>query len=109
MLFLLSIVTCLDRMRIPVAGPRMQADLGITPQRWGWVVGAFTLSCALFEIQSGALGDRIGRRPPGFNVRQAASCDDGTGASAPVPNTRVTARCRAELDIRLYSQYPESS
>jgi MFS transporter, ACS family, glucarate transporter len=62
MLFLLSVITYLDRVCISVAGPRMQADLNISPERWGWVVGAFTISYAAFEIPSGALGDRIGPR-----------------------------------------------
>lgn len=62
LLFLLSIITYIDRVCISVAGPRMQADLGLTPDRWGWVVGAFTLAYALFEIPTGALGDRIGPR-----------------------------------------------
>src|SRR5215510_13522945 len=62
LLFFLSIITYLDRVCISVAGPRMQSDLGITPERWGWVVGAFTLSYALFEIPSGVMGDRIGAR-----------------------------------------------
>jgi MFS transporter, ACS family, glucarate transporter len=62
MLFLLSVITYLDRVCISVAGPRMQADLGIPPEQWGWIVGAFTLSYAAFEIPSGALGDRIGPR-----------------------------------------------
>ena len=40
------------------------ALLALSPreERWGWVVGAFTLSYALFEIPSGALGDRLGQR-----------------------------------------------
>ena len=62
LLFLLSIITYLDRVCISVAGPRMQADLGIDPTGWGWVVGAFTLSYAAFEIPSGAWGDRYGPR-----------------------------------------------
>src|SRR3989304_5777243 len=53
MLFLLSIITYLDRVCISVAGPRMQADLDISPERWGWVMGAFTLAYAMFEIQTG--------------------------------------------------------
>jgi hypothetical protein len=36
----------------------MQADLGISPEWWGWVVGVFAMSYAAFEIPSGALGDR---------------------------------------------------
>jgi MFS family permease len=62
LLFFLSIITYLDRVCISVAGPRMQDDLGISPERWGWVVGAFTLSYAIFEIPGGAMGDRIGPR-----------------------------------------------
>jgi len=62
MLFLLSIITYIDRVCISVAGPAMQKDLGISPERWGWVVGVFAIAYAAFEIPSGALGDRIGAR-----------------------------------------------
>jgi sugar phosphate permease len=61
-LFFLSIITYIDRVCISVAGRTMQDDLGISPDRWGWVLGAFALSYAAFEIPSGALGDRIGPR-----------------------------------------------
>jgi MFS transporter, ACS family, glucarate transporter len=62
LLFFLSMVTYLDRVCIAVAGPEMQKDLGLSPSQWGWVVGIFALSYAIFEIPSGALGDRIGPR-----------------------------------------------
>jgi len=62
MLSLLAIITYLDRVCISVAGPRMQAELGIGPEAWGWVTGMFVLSYGIFEIPSGALGDRIGPR-----------------------------------------------
>lgn len=62
LLFLLVFVMYLDRLCIAVAGPRMQQDLNLSPQEWGWVIGAFTLAYALFEMPSGALGDRIGQR-----------------------------------------------
>jgi MFS family permease len=61
-LVLLSIITYLDRLAIAVAGTRMQEELGITPERWGWVLGVFLLSYGAFEIPTGALGDRIGQR-----------------------------------------------
>lgn len=61
-LFILSIVTYMDRVCMSVAGPRIQADLGLSPSQWGWVGGAFTLGYALFEIPSGAMSDRIGAR-----------------------------------------------
>jgi MFS family permease len=62
MLSLLAIITYLDRVCISVAGPRMQAELHISPEAWGWVTGIFALSYGLFEIPSGARGDRIGPR-----------------------------------------------
>lgn len=58
----LSIITFLDRLSIAVAGPRIQDALHIPPERWGWVLGAFVLGYGIFEIPSGALGDRIGQR-----------------------------------------------
>ena len=62
LLILLFAITYIDRVCISVAGPRMQADLGIDPIGWGWVTAMFTLSYCLFEIPTGALGDRIGPR-----------------------------------------------
>ena len=61
-LFVLVFVMYLDRLGIAVAGTRMQHELQISPSRWGWIIGAFTLSYALFEMPSGILGDRIGAR-----------------------------------------------
>jgi MFS family permease len=62
LLILLFAITYIDRVCISVAGPRMQADLHIDPIGWGWVTAMFTLSYCLFEIPTGALGDRIGPR-----------------------------------------------
>ena len=62
LLFLLSIITYLDRVCISVAGPAMQSELGLSASQWGLVVGVFALSYAIFEIPSGSMGDRIGAR-----------------------------------------------
>ena len=62
LLCLLMVITYLDRVCIAVAGPRMQEALHISAVGWGWVTGVFTLAYAIFEIPSGALGDRIGPR-----------------------------------------------
>lgn len=62
LLSLLAIITYLDRVCIAVAGPRMQENLHISPEAWGWVASLFFISYATFEIPSGALGDRIGPR-----------------------------------------------
>jgi len=62
LLGLLAIITYLDRACIAVAGPRMQADLHISPAGWGWVTGIFFFAYAVFEIPTGALADRLGPR-----------------------------------------------
>ena len=62
LLALLSIITYLDRVCIAVAGPRMQDDLHISPEAWGWVTGIFAISYGAFAIPIGALGDRFGPR-----------------------------------------------
>ena len=62
LLSLLSIITYVDRVCISVAGPAMQKDLDISPEQWGWVVAAFAIAYAVFEIPSGAMGDTIGPR-----------------------------------------------
>jgi MFS family permease len=62
LLILLFAITYIDRVCISVAGPRMQEDLHIDPVGWGWVTAMFTLAYCLFEIPTGALGDRLGPR-----------------------------------------------
>jgi ACS family glucarate transporter-like MFS transporter len=61
-LVLLFAITYIDRVCISVAGPRIQEDLGLDSVAWGWVTAMFTLSYGLFEIPTGAMGDRIGPR-----------------------------------------------
>jgi ACS family glucarate transporter-like MFS transporter len=62
LLVLLSVITYMDRICISHAGRRMQEELSISPERWGWVLGAFMLGYGVFEIPSGAWGDRRGQR-----------------------------------------------
>jgi ACS family glucarate transporter-like MFS transporter len=61
-LCLLAAITYLDRVAISVAGPRIQESLQLSPEMWGWVVGIFTVSYAVFEIPTGRMGDRNGAR-----------------------------------------------
>jgi MFS transporter, ACS family, glucarate transporter len=55
-------VTYLDRVCIARAKGQIQADLGLTEVQMGFVFSAFTLAYAMFEIPTGAWGDRIGPR-----------------------------------------------
>nr|WP_236676221.1 MFS transporter [Chryseolinea lacunae] len=62
LLVLLSVITYLDRVCMNVVAKYVKADLGLDNQQFGYVLAAFSLAYALFEIPTGALGDRIGAR-----------------------------------------------
>ena len=49
-LSLLSVITYLDRICVSVAGPRMQDELGLSPERWGWVLSAFILAYGISAL-----------------------------------------------------------
>jgi sugar phosphate permease len=55
-------ITYMDRVAISAAVPSIQKDLGLTTITIGWVLAAFQLSYALFQIPGGWLGDRFGPR-----------------------------------------------
>jgi ACS family glucarate transporter-like MFS transporter len=57
-----SVITFMDRLAIAVAGPGVQHDLHLTPVKWGWVLSSYVFANTVFEIPSGALGDRYGQR-----------------------------------------------
>lgn len=61
-LFLLSTITYLDRVCMNVVSKYVKTDLNLDNQQFGYILGAFSLAYALFEIPTGALGDQIGPR-----------------------------------------------
>lgn len=58
----LAAVTYLDRVCIAQTAGDMKRDLGLSDVQMGYVFSAFTLAYALFEMPSGAWGDRVGTR-----------------------------------------------
>jgi len=61
-LFVLANLTYIDRICLSLAAVPIQTEMGLSPSQWGWVLGAFALAYALFEIPAGVMGDRIGPR-----------------------------------------------
>jgi MFS transporter, ACS family, glucarate transporter len=61
-LFLLSTITFLDRVCMNVVSKYVKADLGLNNEQFGYILGAFSLAYALFEMPTGILGDRLGPR-----------------------------------------------
>jgi len=62
LLFFLILITYLDRICISLVGVRIKSEFKLTNAQFGWVLSAFALAYALFEMPSGMLGDRIGQR-----------------------------------------------
>lgn len=62
LLFLISVVTYLDRVNISVAARQMMPALGLTDMQMGRIFSAFVVGYALCQIPGGWLGDRWGSR-----------------------------------------------
>jgi len=62
LLYFLILITYLDRITISLLGVRIKAAFHLSNTEFGWVLSAFVLAYALFEIPSGILGDRLGQR-----------------------------------------------
>jgi sugar phosphate permease len=55
-------ITYLDRICIGLVGKRIITEFHLTNEQFGWVLSAFSLAYAVFEIPSGILGDRRGQK-----------------------------------------------
>ena len=56
------LITYMDRVVISTAAPSIQAEFGLTKETMGWILGAFQISYAMFQIPGGWLGDKFGPR-----------------------------------------------
>ncbi|MSO72388.1 MAG: MFS transporter [Rhodospirillaceae bacterium] len=55
-------ITYMDRVVMSAAVPSIQAEFGFDIVTMGWILSAFQLSYALFQIPGGWLGDKFGPR-----------------------------------------------
>lgn len=62
MLFVISAIAFLDRTNISVAGVQMRQDFGIDQITLGWVLSAFLIGYAAFQVPAGWLAARLGPR-----------------------------------------------
>ncbi len=61
-MFLLALLLYIDRICISVAKDPIAGELGLSDKAMGWVLSAFALGYALFQVPSGLLADRLGPR-----------------------------------------------
>jgi ACS family glucarate transporter-like MFS transporter len=62
LLFLIIVLTFLDRINISVAARYIQLEYGLDNRRLGYVLSAYVLGYGLLQIPGGLLGDRWGPR-----------------------------------------------
>ncbi len=55
-------ITYFDRVLLSAAVPSIQKDFGFSLITMGWVLGAYQIAYAVFQIPGGWLGDRFGAR-----------------------------------------------
>lgn len=55
-------ITYMDRVVISAAAPFIKEEFALSQETMGWVLGAFQISYALFQIPGGWLGDKFGPR-----------------------------------------------
>lgn len=61
-MFLLSMLLYVDRVCVSSAKSAIALDLGLSEKQMGWLISAFALGYALFQVPSGILADRFGPR-----------------------------------------------
>jgi ACS family glucarate transporter-like MFS transporter len=55
-------LTYLDRLNLSIAGKHIQDEFAFSNETMGWILSAFVLGYALFQVPGGWLGDRFGPR-----------------------------------------------
>ena len=60
--FLITLLLYIDRVCISSAKDSISSDFGFTDIQMGWVLSAFALGYALFQVPGGAMGDKYGVR-----------------------------------------------
>jgi len=62
LLAIIAALTYLDRLNLSIAGKHIQDEFAFSNETMGWVLSAFVLGYALFQVPGGWLGDRLGPR-----------------------------------------------
>jgi ACS family glucarate transporter-like MFS transporter len=60
--FLLSVLLYVDRICIQVAHDPVLEELKFDDEKWAWILAAFALGYALFQVPGGWLADKLGPR-----------------------------------------------
>lgn len=62
LLAVISATTYVDRLNLSIAGKSIQDEFAFRTETMGWILSAFVLGYALFQVPGGWIGDRYGPR-----------------------------------------------
>lgn len=62
LLAIIAALTYVDRLNLSIAGKIIQDEFALGTETMGWILSAFVLGYALFQVPGGWLGDRYGPR-----------------------------------------------
>ena len=88
LLLIVIALTFLDRLNLSIAAQSIEREFAINTKTMGWILSAFVLGYALFQVPAGLLGDIIGpRRLVTFAIVWWSVF---TAATAAMPQLRIT-------------------
>ncbi|MDX2038370.1 MAG: MFS transporter [Isosphaeraceae bacterium] len=62
LMFASTILNYMDRQAVSVVSEKLRGEFGISFEQFGWVIAAFQLSYAFFQVPAGYLADRLNIR-----------------------------------------------
>lgn len=62
LVFVIAVVSYIDRTNLSIAAPRISAELGLNPAQMGFILSAFFWTYALMQLPAGLLVDKFGAR-----------------------------------------------
>ncbi|QEH33771.1 D-galactonate transporter [Aquisphaera giovannonii] len=97
LMFASTVLCYMDRQAMALVGPLIRAEYGLTNESYGWVLAAFSLTYAAFQVPAGQIADRRDVRAV---YASAVGWWSAAGlAAAFAPGLGILLACRALLGV----------
>ncbi|WP_250846738.1 MFS transporter [Aquisphaera insulae] len=97
LMFASTVLCYMDRQAMALVGPLIRAEYGLSNESYGWVLAAFSLTYALFQVPAGQVADRRDVRTV---YASAVGWWSAAGlAAAFAPGLGILLGCRALLGV----------
>jgi ACS family hexuronate transporter-like MFS transporter len=99
LMFASTVLNYMDRQAIALVGPRIRQEFHLSNAGYGWVLAAFYLTYALFQVPAGYLADRAGARRTYAAAVVLWSFAGIATAFVPAQALGILLACRAMLGV----------